>query len=91
MLDNEVKIAAAGGIESILNAMKQHAQHMNQCKKMGVLHFATLLLMLTRTRVKIAAAGGIESILNAMKQHAQHESVQEQWVWCTLNSCVCQC
>ena len=25
--DNRVKIAAAGGIESILNAMKQHAQH----------------------------------------------------------------
>ena len=25
--DNQVKIAAAGGIESILNAMKQHAQH----------------------------------------------------------------
>ena len=78
--DNQVKIAAAGGIESILNAMKQYAQH-ESVQKQGCGALWNLAAN-ADNKVKIAAAGGIESILNAMKQHAQHESVQKG-VWCT--------
>ena len=75
--NNQVKIAAAGGIESILNAMKQHAQH-ESVQENGRAALWNLADGNADNKAKIAAAGGIESMLNAMKQHAQHESVQEQ-------------
>ena len=86
MLTTRVKIAAAGGIESILNVLDEttSAQH-EAVQEMVVKTLKSLATGNADNKVKIAAAGGIESILNAMKQHANHESVQEYGCYALRN------
>jgi hypothetical protein len=73
--DNAVKIAAVGGIETVLDAMKRHTQH-EGVQEEGCSALNNLANN-ADNEVKIANVGGIETVLDAIKRHPQHEGVQE--------------
>jgi len=74
--DNQVKIAALGGIQAILKAMGAHADNAEvQEEACGALKS---LAANSANKVKIATLGGVEAIHNAMGAHPDVDGVQEQ-------------
>ena len=74
--DNQVKIAALGGIQAILKAMGAHADNAEvQEEACGALKS---LAANAANKVKIATLGGVEAIHNAMGAHPDVDGVQEQ-------------
>ena len=74
--ENQKLIAAAGGIEAAVAAMKQHASNgwvqMNGCGALQNIAYNN-----AETQSLIAAAGGIEAVVAAMKQHASNARVRK--------------
>ena len=73
--DNSIKIAAQGGIDAILTAMKAHPKVAAvQQEACGAI--CGLLVQNPNAEVEIAAKGGIEAILATMKEHLEDAEVQ---------------
>ena len=80
--ENRVAIAAAGGVEAVVAAMRAHAADaMVQQNGCGAL--ASLAANSAENKVAIAAAGGVEAVKAAMRAHSGDTAVQ-QWVNDTL-------
>jgi len=72
--NNKVTSAEAGGISTILSAMKTHSSNATvQDKGCGAL---VNLANNDKNKVTIADAGGITTILSAMKTHSSNATVQ---------------
>ena len=80
------QIAAAGGIEALVAALKQHtsvsAVQEKACLVLRQMAFCDA------SRFRIAAAGGIEAILAALTNHPSEHAVQTQACWALWNLAV---
>ena len=74
--DNRVTIAEAGGITTILSAMKKHSSNANvQENSCGAL---VNLALNENNRVTISNAGGKAAIESAMRNYSSNAGVQEK-------------
>ena len=85
--NNRVTIAEAGGITTILSAMKNHSSNANvQENSCGTL---VNLALNENNRVTISNAGGKAVIESAMRNYSSNAGVQEKGkaALCNLNHC----
>jgi len=72
---NSIEIAAAGGIEYVLGAMRQHSNHTG-IQELSCVALWKLACNNDENQKKMHRAGGIECILNALRQHSNNSSIQ---------------
>ena len=80
--DNQVTIAAAGGIEVAIEAMKKHSE-VALVQEKGCVMLENLA-MNDDNRVKIAKAGGIELAIEAMKKHSRERRSSAIGLYCPV-------
>jgi len=74
---NQVSFTTAGGIATVLEAMKLHASA-SGVQEQGCAVFCNITYNSASNRVFLAASGGIIVIIRAMRRHASVLGVQEQ-------------
>jgi hypothetical protein len=75
--DNKVKVAGAGGIEAVVEAMRDHASNAsvveNACDALAIIAWSDDAI-----RTRVADKGGIELLQACLKKHSSSVDVHKQ-------------
>jgi hypothetical protein len=74
--DNRDALAAAGGIEAVLAALRAHPGAAN-VQERGCLALGNLAASHAANQTAVAAAGGIEAVVAALRAHSGAANVQD--------------
>jgi len=73
----KIRIASAGGIEAVVEAMQTHAQSAD-VQQNGCRALCSLANSHAENKIRIAGAGGIEAVVAAMQTYTQSADVQQR-------------